>query len=103
MSDNRLSPAFRARADALIETLNQQANEVPTGQVSASAMYATARFNAFQVAASVADREELAAEREKAVNYFTDQYRKMFEDHLDECMTHFERYTSGGGPADEGA
>ena len=25
----------------------------------------------------------------------------VFEDHLDECMTHFERYTSGGGPADD--
>ena len=34
------------------------------------------------------------------MNYFTSQYRKMFEDHLDECMKHFERYTGGDGPAD---
>ena len=100
MSDNRLTPAFRARADTLIDVLNQQASEVPTGQVSASAMYATARFNAFQVAATVEDREQLAAERDNAVNYFTSQYRKMFEDHLDECMKHFERYTGRDGPAD---
>lgn len=99
MSGQALTPKFRARADAVIDLLNQQANETPTGQVSASAMYATARFNAFQVAAGSADRDELQAQREHAVEYFVSQYRKMFEDHVDECIKHFERYT-GRGQAD---
>lgn len=93
MSGQGLSPEFRARADAVIDVLNRQANKVSTGQVSASAMYATARFNAFQVTAGSADAEELAAQREHAVEYFTSQYRKMFEDHIDECLKHFDRYT----------
>ncbi|WP_324997966.1 DUF3144 domain-containing protein [Salinisphaera sp.] len=84
------------RADAVIDVLNRQANEAPTGQVSASAMYATARFNAFQVAATAEDAEQMQAERENAVNYFTSQYRKMFEDHFDECLKHFDRYTRRG-------
>lgn len=99
MSGQSLTPEFRARADALIDMLNRQANEVSTGQVSASAMYATARFNAFQVAAGSGDAEELAAQREHAVEYFTSQYRKMFEDHIDECLKHFDRYTQGDGDA----
>ncbi|MGB7756035.1 MAG: DUF3144 domain-containing protein [Salinisphaera sp.] len=96
MSGQSLSPEFRARADAVIDLLNRQANEAPTGQVSASVMYATARFNAFQVAATSGDAEQMKAERENAVNYFTSQYRKMFEDHFDECLKHFDRYTGGG-------
>lgn len=99
MSGQTLSPEFRARADALIDLLNRQANKVSTGQVSASAMYATARFNAFQVTAGSADAQELAAQRDHAVEYFTSQYRKMFEDHLDECLKHFDRYTQRGGDA----
>lgn len=101
MSDQSLSPEFRARADALIELLNRQAKAVPTGQVSASAMYATARFNAFQVTAGSADAEQLSAQREQAVEYFTSQYRKMFEDHLDECQKHFARYTKRSGSTSE--
>lgn len=96
MSGQSISPDFRARADAVIELLNRQANEAPTGQVSASVMYATARFNAFQVAATADSAEAMAAQREHAIDYFTSQYRKMFEDHFDECLKHFDRYTSGG-------
>lgn len=96
MSERSLSAAFRARADAVIDLLNKQANEAPTGQVSASAMYATARFNAFQVAATSEDAEQMKAERDNAVNYFTSQYRKMFEDHFDECLKYFDRYTGQG-------
>jgi len=100
MSGKTLSPEFRSRADAVIDILNRQAQTVSTGQVSASAMYAAARFNAFQVAATSDDAEQMASERENAVNYFTSQYRKMFEDHFDECLKHFDRYTgstSGAG------
>jgi len=93
MSGQTLTPEFRARADGLIDLMNRQANTVPTGQVSASAMYATARFNAFQVTAGSADVEALTAQRDQAVEYFTSQYRKMFEDHIDECLKHFDRYT----------
>ncbi|WP_423823722.1 DUF3144 domain-containing protein [Salinisphaera sp. SPP-AMP-43] len=94
MSDKQgISNEFRARADQLIDVANRQANEVATGQVSASMMYATARFNAFQVAATAETSEDMAEEREHAVNYFTEQYRKMFEDHFDECLANFERYT----------
>jgi len=95
MSGQTLSPEFRARADALIGLLNQQAQVVPTGQVSASAMYATARFNAFQVVAGSNNAEDLAAQREQAVEYFASQYRKMFADHFDECLKNFDRYTRG--------
>lgn len=96
MSGQAISPKFRARADEIIDLANRQAQKTPTGQVSASMMYATARFNAFQVTATSESAEELADERERAVEYFTSQYRKMFEDHFDECVANFARYTGRG-------
>ncbi|MES1926578.1 hypothetical protein T31B1_14705 [Salinisphaera sp. T31B1] len=77
----------------MIDLLNRQSKDTPTGQVSASAMYAAARFNAFQVAASSESAEQMVEERDNAVEYFAAQYRKMFEDHFDECCQHFDRYT----------
>lgn len=95
MSGQKLTPEFRERADAVIDMLNKQASQAPTGQVSASAMYATARFNAFQVAATAEDAQQLQADRDKAIEYFTDQYRRMLADHLDDCLQNFERYLGG--------
>ncbi|MBS63708.1 DUF3144 domain-containing protein [Salinisphaera sp.] len=93
MSGKSLSPAFRSRADEVIDIANRQSQSVSAGQVSASLMYATARFNAFQVAATAETRDDMAEERDNAIEYFTAQYRKMFEDHFDECMANFDRYT----------
>lgn len=96
MSGQKLTPEFRKRADEVIDRLNEQTRQAPTGQVSASAMYATARFNAFQVAATAEDAQQLKADRDKAIEYFTDQYRKMFTDHLDDCLQNFEQYLGRG-------
>ncbi|MES1945703.1 hypothetical protein C84B14_00100 [Salinisphaera sp. C84B14] len=77
----------------MIDIANRQSQSVSAGQVSASLMYATARFNAFQVAATAETRDDMAEERDNAIEYFTAQYRKMFEDHFDECMANFDRHT----------
>lgn len=87
--------AFFERADAYITVANEQAQAVNRGQVSASMMFATARFNAWVSASGTDSGEELSSVKAEALDYFVTEYRKMLEENLDEYIEHFEKYMSG--------
>lgn len=85
--------AFFDRADAVIALANRQVGEgQPRGDVSASTLYAAARFNAFTTAAAHRSAQGLAADKAEVLEYFTAQYRAMLEEHLDDYAANFERY-----------
>jgi len=84
--------AFFERADAYITVANEQAANVSRGKVSASMMFATARFNAWVSASGTESGEELAAVKEDALEYFLSEYKKMLEENLDEYIEHFDKY-----------
>ena len=88
---------FFQRADAYITVANEQSQDVNRGKVSASMMFATARFNAWVSASGTESGEELATVREEALEYFVTEYRKMLEENLDEYIEHFDKYMSGPG------
>ena len=84
---------FYQRADAHIELSNQQISEpAGRGKVSASMMYATARFNAWVSACGFIDPELMRMAKEDTLDYFTTQYRKMLEENLDDYIDNFEIY-----------
>ena len=83
---------FYSRADAVIHLANAQLSDVGRGKVSASCMYATARFNAWVTACGHASAETMAASREETLAYFTSQYRAMLEENLDDYIAHFAAY-----------
>lgn len=84
---------FFERADAHIQLSNAQITEAAgRGKVSASMMYATARFNAWVSACGFGSSTEMATGRDEAVAYFVAQYRQMLEENLDEYIASFERY-----------
>jgi hypothetical protein len=87
-SDDR----FFERADAHITLSNEQAKEESRGKVSASMMYATARFNAWVGASNCATGEELASARDEAIEYFVEQYRTMLTENLDAYIQNFDQY-----------
>ena len=91
---------FFERADAYINVANEQAQIDNRGKVSASMMFATARFNAWVSASGTQSSEELASVREEALEYFLAEYRKMLEENLDEYIENFEKYMSGPGSGD---
>ena len=93
--------AFFERADAYIDVANQQAAEVNRGKVSASMMFATARFNAWVSASGTESGEDLASVKQEALDYFLSEYRKMLEENLDEYIEHFDKYMSPGSAASE--
>lgn len=98
MSDNELpelDPTFFDRADAHIHLSNSQLADITPGKVSASMMYATARFNAYVSWIGFENAADMAGQRDETVGYFVDQYRIMLEENLDDYIDNFERYLSG--------
>jgi len=84
---------FYTRADAHIHLSNDQLSEAATrGKVSASMMYATARFNAWITACGHANAEEMTDARAETLDYFVAEYRKMLAEHLDDYTRNFDRY-----------
>jgi hypothetical protein len=87
---------FFQRADEYIDVANQQATQANRGKVSASMMFATARFNAWVSASGTESGEDLASVKQEALDYFLEEYRKMLEENLDEYIEHFDKYMSSG-------
>ena len=96
---SEVDKAFFERADAYITLANEQATDVSRGKISASMMFATARFNAWVSASGTESGEELAAVKDEALEYFLGEYRKMLEENLDEYIEHFDKYMKPDGEA----
>ncbi|MDH4236129.1 MAG: DUF3144 domain-containing protein [Nitrospira sp.] len=87
---------FYDRADAHINLSNDQLKEIGSGKVSASMMFALARFNSWVSAGGFSSSDEMKEKREEIVEYFPGQYRNMFEDNLDDYIANFEKYMGSG-------
>lgn len=84
---------FYDRADAHIDLANSQITEqIGRGKVSASLMYAVARFNAWVSACGWSNGKEMAAAKKETVDYYVEQYREMLEENLEDYIDNFERY-----------
>ena len=84
---------FYKRADAHIHLSNDQINEkIGKGKVSASNMYATARFNAWVSACGWDSGKEMAEAKQETLKYFVTEYKKMLEENLDDYIENFESY-----------
>ena len=60
--------------------------------MSSSLLYAASRFSAFLLASKAESGEEMKKERDKAIKYFTDQYKNMLIDNLDDYMKNHKEY-----------
>jgi hypothetical protein len=88
---------FYDRADAHIELSNGQiSDDVPRSRVSASMMYANARFSAWLSATWCSSREEMGERRSESIAYFVDQFQKMLEENYDDYAENFSRYMTTG-------
>ena len=85
-------PAFFDRANALINLANDQCATTHPNEVSASTLYAAARFNAFIVASTTGTAQDMASQKEGALDYLTDQFRKMMVANLDDFIENYEHY-----------
>ncbi len=83
---------FYDRADAHIALANEQTDSASRGKVSASFLYAAARFNAWVSACGFKNADEMRAAKEVTVDYLLAQYRAMLAENLDDYADHFEKY-----------
>ena len=95
--NSKTDETFYPRADAHIDLANAQLAEVSRGKVSASFMYAVARFNAWVTACKADSAEDLRAGKDDSIEYFVSQYRAMLSENLDDYAEHFDKYMRPGG------
>jgi len=93
-----LDPHFFERADAHIHLSNAQIADFNPGKVSASMMYATARFNAYVSWIGFGAADDMAKARSETLRFFVEQYQIMLEENLDDYIANFDKYkqTPGG-------
>lgn len=94
MSDDTITQVFWGRVDDVIALANDQVRDSNIGEVSTSLLYAVARFNAFNVANTSGNSADMQTQKDEAMTYFTDLYRKLLEDSFDEYVQNFESYRS---------
>jgi hypothetical protein len=90
MSDVQRDKQFYDMADAYISVANNQLNQTKPSRVSAAALFAASRFNAFVIAAAAGSKDQMIAEKEAAIAYFMDQYEKMLRENIDEHLARFD-------------
>jgi hypothetical protein len=84
---------FFERADAHIHLSNDQISEnIGIGKVSASNMYATARFNAWVSACGWSNSQEMFDAKAETLEFFVTEFSKMLEENLDDYIENFELY-----------
>jgi hypothetical protein len=92
MSNNTPGPEFWNRANAHINLANDQCGSAHPNEVGASTLFASARFNAFIVARATGSGQNMKLERERALEYLTDQFRKMMTENLDDFIENYEHH-----------
>ena len=90
MSNSDEDKKFREMADAFIAVANKQSKNENPGMVSASFLYAAARFNIFIVAASSGSANEFVSKKEDSLDALMAEYKKMLEDHFENYKENFE-------------
>ncbi len=78
MSENtEKDKEFYVMADAFIAVANGHSGKVDQGKVSATFLYAAARFNTFLVASASGSAKEFSSRREEAIEYFVAEYKNV--------------------------
>ncbi|MFV1982905.1 MAG: DUF3144 domain-containing protein [Thiohalomonadales bacterium] len=91
-TDTNKDDEFYEMADAFIALANKQSKEVIQGKVSATFLYAAARFNTFLVASNSESKLEFESGIKSSIEYFMAEYKKMLEEHFEDYNVNYETY-----------
>jgi hypothetical protein len=97
MSNTDKDKEFYEMADAFIALANKRSKNINQGKVSATFLYAAARFNIFLVASGADSANEFASKKENVFDYFMTEYKKMLEEHFADYKENFEKYMGEKG------
>ena len=71
-------------ADTFISLANSHSDTVNRENVGMALLYAASRYNAFVVASNAKDVQSYVADQEKAMEFFSGQYKDMLQENLDD-------------------
>ena len=91
-STSKPDTAFLPRVNAIVNLANDQCDTNHPNEVGASTMFAAARFNAFLLAKTTGGADSMSLEKERALDYFTEQFRKMMADNLDDFINNYDKF-----------
>ena len=92
MSKEERDEEFWQLADEFINLANEKCDSMRNGKVSTTMLFAAARFNAFMFASMSKDLEDFKKERELAIEYFADQYKKAFVENIEDYEKNYSNY-----------
>jgi hypothetical protein len=88
-TDTDTNTLFKEIADAYIDVGNQYMDQHNADLVGSSFVYGAARFSSFIVASGSSDLEQYKANRDGAIEHFTNQFKQMLEENLTSYETAF--------------
>ena len=93
MADEQLNDqenkAFYKMADSFIDVANDHCDAKDNSFVGSALLFATARFSSFVVASQASDQESYEAEMDKALEFFSDEFKRMLSQNLEDYKTAF--------------
>jgi len=81
---------FRKVADSFIDVANRHCSHHEPPTISSSFLFGASRFCAFVVAGKTGDLDSYKEQREAALDYYTNEFRTMLEQNLDDYGRVFE-------------
>ena len=89
---------FYERADEHLRIASDQLDAVSQGRVSASLMYACARFNVWVSASHRETPADVKRAYGQTIEYFVAEYRKMLVKNLDDYVDNFDKFQEPARP-----
>ena len=90
MSDDEINQLYRQIADSFIDVANKHCDNADIGIVGSAFLYGAARFSAFVVASNSKELSRYESDRDEAIEHFSKEFRRMFEENLDDYKSVFK-------------
>jgi len=78
--------------DDFIKLANNQCDKHKNGKVSSSILFSAARFNSFMYASTAKNLEDFQKDKALAIDYLTEQYKKVLTENLDDYEKNYKDY-----------
>lgn len=97
MSNDNPDDQFWKMADEFITLANDKAQGVKRDVVSASLLFAAARYNAYLLARGSQSLDDYNTRKEEVIQFFLQQYEKMLRDNVEDHAVNYDAHRTMGG------
>jgi len=92
MNKENRDDEFWQITDDFIKLANDQCDKHKNGKVSTSILFSAARFNSFMYASTAKNLSDFQKDKDMAVEYLTEQYKKVLLENLNDYEKNYKDY-----------